>query len=49
MTNKQAIDDYVSGKETAIKYLIGQVMKLTRGQANPGTVSDILIKKLKNK
>ena len=49
MTNKQAIDDYASGKETAIKYLIGQVMKLTRGQANPGIVSDILEKKLRNK
>ena len=33
--NPQAVADYVKGKETAARFLVGQVMKLTRGQAKP--------------
>jgi aspartyl-tRNA(Asn)/glutamyl-tRNA(Gln) amidotransferase subunit B len=44
--NKKSVDDYKSGKETAIKHLMGQVMKLSKGKANPQIVNDILIKKL---
>lgn len=44
--NPQAIDDYLGGKETAIGYLIGQVMRATRGQANPGVVRELLVKRL---
>jgi aspartyl-tRNA(Asn)/glutamyl-tRNA(Gln) amidotransferase subunit B len=33
--NKQAVEDYNSGKETAIQYLIGRVMVETKGKASP--------------
>ena len=33
--NPKAVADYVNGKETAARFLVGQVMKLTRGQAKP--------------
>ena len=44
--NPQAVADYRAGKETAVKFLVGQVMKATRGRANPQLVNEILIKKL---
>ncbi len=44
--NTQAITDYREGKETAIKFLMGQVMKATRGRANPQLVNEVLKKKL---
>ena len=34
--------DYQAGKETAVSFLMGQVMKATRGKANPGVVSGLL-------
>ena len=33
--NQSAVDDYKSGKETAIRFLVGQVMKLSKGKADP--------------
>jgi aspartyl-tRNA(Asn)/glutamyl-tRNA(Gln) amidotransferase subunit B len=36
--NPAAVADYKSGKETAINFLKGQVMKATRGKANPAVV-----------
>ena len=47
--NPQAVQDYVKGKETAIKFLVGQVMKATRGRAEPNLVTDILKRKLQQK
>ena len=44
--NEQAASDYLSGKETAIRFLVGQVMKLTRGKANPNLVNDLLRERL---
>ena len=44
--NPKAVSDYMSGKETAAKYLVGQVMRLTRGQANPSVVNDLVIRSL---
>ncbi len=43
--NPGAVEDIKGGKDRAIGALIGQVMKLSKGQANPGMVSEI-IKKL---
>ena len=37
--NPKAIADYMAGKESAAKFLVGQVMKLTRGQAKPDLVN----------
>jgi aspartyl-tRNA(Asn)/glutamyl-tRNA(Gln) amidotransferase subunit B len=45
-SNPQAVSDYHAGKEPAIKFLVGQVMKATRGRANPQMVNELLKKKL---
>ena len=47
--NPQAVQDFLSGKETAIKFLIGQVMKETRGRANPAMINRILLENLGSK
>ena len=40
--NPRAVADYLSGKETAARFLVGQVMKITRGQAKPELVNDLV-------
>jgi len=42
----KAAEDYRRGKEEALKFLVGQVMRETRGRANPGTVNQLLKEKL---
>jgi aspartyl-tRNA(Asn)/glutamyl-tRNA(Gln) amidotransferase subunit B len=44
--NPDAAGDMREGKEQALKFLMGQVMKKTRGKANPGMASDLIRKKL---
>jgi aspartyl-tRNA(Asn)/glutamyl-tRNA(Gln) amidotransferase subunit B len=44
--HEQAVADYRNGKEGALKYLMGQVMRETRGRANPGVVQDLLRQQL---
>lgn len=44
--NERAVADYHAGKESAIKFLIGQVMRETRGRANPQVVQGILEREL---
>jgi aspartyl-tRNA(Asn)/glutamyl-tRNA(Gln) amidotransferase subunit B len=44
--NPKAAQDYRSGKEEAIKFLVGQVMRETRGRAQPDAVVNILREKL---
>jgi aspartyl-tRNA(Asn)/glutamyl-tRNA(Gln) amidotransferase subunit B len=44
--NPKAAEDYRGGKEEAIKFLVGQVMKATRGRAKPEAVTEILREKL---
>jgi len=44
--NPGQVEDYRGGKEKLLGYFVGQVMKLSRGQANPGEVSKILKRKL---
>lgn len=44
--NPQQVTDYRSGKEKAFNSLVGQVMKATKGKANPAQVNTILKKKL---
>lgn len=46
--NPQSVADYLSGKEKALHFLIGQVMKMTRGQADPETVKSLLLKELRS-
>ena len=44
----QPVADYLKGKETAIRFLVGQVMKITRGKANPQLVSKLLSEELES-
>lgn len=44
--NPKSVADFQSGKEQAIGFLVGQVMKATKGQANPGAVNKMLREKL---
>ncbi len=45
--NPDAVEDIRGGKDQAIGYLVGQVMKETRGKANPGMVNKLLRAKIK--
>jgi len=47
--NAGAVADYTSGKQQALTFLVGQVMKATRGRANPGMVREIIIQELGGK
>ena len=43
---ESTIEEYKNGKESVLQYLIGQVMKETKGSANPQVVEKLLKKKL---
>lgn len=45
--NQKAVADYKNGKEASLQFLVGQVMKETRGKANPEIIADILKNLLK--
>lgn len=45
--NPGPVSDYKKGKTTALNFLKGQVMKLTKGRANPKLVGEILERKLR--
>ena len=45
--NSQSVEDYQNGNERAIKYLMGQIMKETKGNANPQFINEKLIELLK--
>ena len=40
--NQKAVEDYRSGKTTALQFLIGQLMKKTKGKVNPQKAADVL-------
>lgn len=44
--NPQSIVDFKAGKDKAFGFLVGQVMKLSRGKASPQIVNDLLNKKI---
>ncbi len=44
--NPQSVADYRAGKAAALNFLKGQVMKLSKGKANPAMVGDLLAQKL---
>ena len=44
--NPSVVADFKAGKEAALNFLKGQVMKLSKGKANPGLAGDMLAKKL---
>lgn len=44
--NPQSVADYRAGREKAFAFLVGQVMKLTKGKASPQVVNDLLRRKI---
>lgn len=46
VTNEKSVADYKSGKQNAFQFLIGQIMKETKGKANPKIILELLRKKL---
>ena len=44
--NSKSVEDYKSGKEAALKFLVGQVMKESKGKANPQMAGEVLKGKL---
>ena len=46
--NPKTIDDYLNGKGQASGYLVGQVMKATKGKANPSLANEILQRQLQS-
>jgi aspartyl-tRNA(Asn)/glutamyl-tRNA(Gln) amidotransferase subunit B len=45
-SNVQPVADFKAGKEEALKFLVGQVMKVSKGRANPQVVNEVLKRKL---
>ena len=44
--NPKQLEQYRAGKKTMLGFFVGQVMKVSKGQANPQLVNELLIKKL---
>lgn len=44
--NSESVEDYKNGHDRALKYLMGQVMKETKGTVNPKRASDLLVEAL---
>lgn len=44
--NEQSVQDYLDGKKRALGFLVGQVMKATKGQANPQMVNKLLVEEI---
>ncbi|MFA6942308.1 MAG: Asp-tRNA(Asn)/Glu-tRNA(Gln) amidotransferase subunit GatB [Bacilli bacterium] len=47
--NAQSIDDYRNGKDRALGFLVGQVMKKSQGKANPKLASQLVLEELKKR
>ncbi|CAH1850219.1 Asp-tRNA(Asn)/Glu-tRNA(Gln) amidotransferase subunit GatB [Convivina intestini] len=47
--NPQSIEDFKGGKDRAVGFLIGQLMKKSKGQANPSVLNQILMQELKQR
>ena len=48
-SNAKSVDDFKNGKQQALMFIMGQVMKATRGRANPARVKVILMEELGEK
>ena len=46
--NEKSVMDFKAGKEQALRFLIGQGMKISKGRANPGRLQEVLASKLVN-
>ena len=41
--NPKSIEDYKNGRDKALAFLVGQVMKITKGKANPSIVNKLIL------
>ena len=41
------VEQYLAGKTTMVGFFVGQVMKASKGKANPAVVNELLLSKLK--
>ena len=41
-----SVEDYRGGKQAALQFLIGQVMRISKGKANPAMVRDLFLQRL---
>ncbi|MBQ7668575.1 MAG: Asp-tRNA(Asn)/Glu-tRNA(Gln) amidotransferase subunit GatB [Clostridia bacterium] len=46
--NQKSVEDYKKGKTNAVGYLVGQVMKESRGSANPQIINKLIVEALNN-
>ena len=46
--NPKAVEDFKAGKKKAVGALVGQIMKVTKGKANPRVINELLNKKLQS-
>ncbi len=44
--NQKQVEQYRGGKKTVAAFFVGQVMRLSKGQANPGLLNELVVKKL---
>ena len=44
--NPQSVEDYKAGKSNALKYLVGQSMRLSKGKANPKMINEMILTRL---
>jgi aspartyl-tRNA(Asn)/glutamyl-tRNA(Gln) amidotransferase subunit B len=44
--NPAAVDDYLKGKDAAVRFLVGQVMRASKGRADPVKAAELLTRKL---
>ncbi|MFC5733379.1 Asp-tRNA(Asn)/Glu-tRNA(Gln) amidotransferase subunit GatB [Cytobacillus gottheilii] len=47
--NPQSIEDYKNGKQKAVGFLVGQMMKATKGQANPQLLNKLLMQEIQKR
>jgi aspartyl-tRNA(Asn)/glutamyl-tRNA(Gln) amidotransferase subunit B len=47
--NTKAVSDYKAGKQQALAFITGQVMKATRGRADPSLTREVIIQELGGK
>jgi aspartyl-tRNA(Asn)/glutamyl-tRNA(Gln) amidotransferase subunit B len=48
LENSESIYDFKNGKDRALGFLVGQVMKISKGKANPQLVNNIILSKIKD-
>ena len=48
LENPEAVSDYLEGKTSVVRFMVGQIMKKTQGKANPKMATEVLEAALNN-